>query len=686
MQTQKLMEFAVERHLNGDLNAASEVYCKVLQAEPEFADAWNLSGVLAHQLRQHDNGIDYISHAISLRDDVPAYYLNLATALMAAKRAEQAEAVSRKCLELDPKHKLAWNVLGNALQEQQAVPEAIQCFERAIDLDENHIDAWVNLGQVYRQVNRMDMAETCAQRSLRIDSGHPAALNNMGVIRHGQGRNAEALPLFEQALQRQPNTPQTLINQGNTLQELGRYKEAETAFLKAVAVDPNHANAWNSLGFYYAQLVETADSMECYRRAIELNPKHSAATSNYLFELNIADVNRAECCAAHVAMSQLLATSAAPEFTNDLSPLSLNGCLRIGYVSPDFCRHPLVSFFEPMLLGHSASDVEVFCYANVSKIDNVTARLQSEAAHWRAIYGMSDNDVLATIRNDQIDILIDLAGHTANNRLAVFAQRAAPVQVSMLGYLNTTGLPTMDYFVTDEVRDPASEDEFYTEEVVRLTDGGCCWAPAGNTPGVQSPPLIERGYVTFGCTHRPNKLTDRTLELWSQILNAVPDSRLMVFHNMLKKSEELQGHLLSRFLDAGIAADRVDLTWHDANEYLVAYEEMDILLETVPWSSGTTALESMWQGVPIPTLYGNSPCGRATASALQRLGLSDLVSSDDAGYVQSVVQLANDADRLSDLRSNLRPLMRDTICDSKTFISQLENSFREMWKRVCDAA
>lgn len=682
MQTQKLMEFAVERHLNGDLNAASEVYCKVLQEQPEFADAWNLSGVLAHQLGQHDNGIEYISHAISLRDDVPAYYLNLATALMASRRAEQAEAVSRKCLELDPKHKLAWNVLGNALQEQQSVPEAIQCFERAIDLDENHIDAWVNLGQVYRQVNRIEMAEECARRSLRIDSGHPAALNNMGVIRHGQGRNAEALPLFEEALQRQPNTPQTLINKGNTLLALGRYKEAETAFLKAVEAAPTHANVWNSLGFYYAQLVETADSMECYRRAIDLDPKHAAATSNYLFELNIADVNRPECFAAHVAMAQLMPTGPSSELTNTFNP---NKPLRVGYLSPDFRRHPLVSFFEPMLVGHSSNEFEVFCYANVSKEDDVTARLQSQSPHWRAIYGMSDNDVLATIQNDQIDILVDLAGHTANNRLAVFSRRAAPVQLSMLGYLNTTGVAAMDYFVTDEVRDPVAEDEFYTEEVVRLKDG-CCWAPADNSPDIQPPPMIERGHVTFGCTHRPNKLTDRTLELWSRILVAVPDSRLMVFHNMLKKSEELQGHLLSRFRDAGIAADRIDLMWHDGNDYLVAYEEIDVLLEVVPWSSGTTALDSLWQGVPIPTLYGSSPCGRATASALQRMGLSDLVSADETAYVQNVIELANDSDRLADLRSNLRPLMRETICDSKTFIRHLESSFREMWKRVCDAA
>lgn len=683
MRRQKLMEFAVERHLEGDLDAASEVYSKVLLESPEDAHVWNLSGVLAHQLGRHDEGIQYLSHAISLRKDVPGYHLNLATALLAENRSAQAIECGRQCVELDPQHKLGWNVLGKALHQQQVIPEAIQCFERAIEIDADNLDAWVSLGQIYRATNQLDLADESVTQSLRIDSQHPVALDNLGVIRHRQGRADEALSLFEKALQQQPDAPDPLVNMGNTLHDLGRYKEAEAAFLKAVQSAPLHADAWNNLGFHYAQLAQTVEAIECYRRALELSPRHALAGSNYLFALNLADVTREECFAAHSTMAELLPNQQATQFNNDRNPARK---LRVGYVSPDFRRHPMIGFFEPLLMEHSSNEFEVFCYANVKKEDDVTARIQSNASHWRSIFGMSDVDVGASIIEDKIDILIDLAGHTADNRLAVFAQRAAPIQVSMLGYLNTTGLSTMDYFVTDAVRDPPSEDQFYTEEVVRLTEGGCCWSPPKNSPAVQSPPMLKQGYVTFGSMHRPNKLTDRTLKLWANVLKAVPDSRLLIFHNMLKNSEQLQGHILAGLQDDGVAIDRIDLAWNHDDEYLMAYGEMDILLETTPWSSGTTALEALWQGVPTPTLYGSSPYGRATASALKRLNLHDLVAVDEYDYTEKVVQLAGDAQRLTQLRGKLRTLMQGSLCDAKSFVRQLEDSYREMWKRACHEA
>lgn len=681
MQTKKLMKFAVERHLSGDLEAAGNVYRKVLAKKPGFAEAWNLSGVLAYQIGRHEDGIRYITHAISLRDDIPEYHLNLATALMAEDHADEAETSSRKCLELDPNHKLAWSVLGSALHEQDSVKEAIQCFERAIEIDENHIDPWVNLGRLYRETNQLAKAEKCALRSLQIDANHPVALSNLGAVRHSQGRDDEALPLFERSLQTQPNAVPVLVNKGNSLQKLGRFQEAEAAFSKAIETEPSNANAWNSLGYLFGMFAQTQDALDCFQQAIELDPRHASAASNYLFGLNAADVSREQSFSTHIEIAKLAPDEQPKVFANVRDPQRQ---LRIGYLSPDLRMHPLVSFFEPILESHSTDKFDVFCYANVEKPDSVTARLQAKSPHWRSTFGVVDADVVTMIMHDQIDILIDLAGHTADNRLTVFAQRAAPVQVSMLGYLNTTGLATMDYLVSDEIRDPPSEDQFNTEEIIRLPEGGCCWSPPENAPAIQSPPLTRRGHVTFGSMHRPNKLTDRTLRLWSEIVNGVANSRLLLFHNAYQDSVELQGMLLSRLQAAGIEPDRIDVAWDDTNEYLVAYEEMDLLLESVPWSSGTTALEAMWQGVPVPTLYGASPCGRATASALNRLGLGELVAANEAEYIQLVSSLVKDTDLLESLRFDLRPLMQTTICDADAFVRHLESSYRKMWKRVCD--
>lgn len=653
MQTQKLMESGIDRHLKGHFNAASEIYSEVLSQHPENAQAWNLSGVLAHQMGRHSEGIEFLAHAISLRDDEPVFYYNLATALLADKRYDQAESCSRKCLELDPKHKLAWTILGKALQEQDSLLEAGECFEKCLELDPTHADA----------------------------------MECLGVVRRGQERHEEAIALFQEVLRTQPDSTEALINLGVTYRDLGRYKDAETTYLALIEKSPTHCGAWNNLASHYMMFAQTAEAFECYHQAFEHTPPddplYALVGSNYLYALNLIDCRRSECFEAHQAIAQLMPPEQQRTFANDRNP---DRPLRIGYLSPDFRNHPLVSFVEPILMKHSASEFDTFCYANVKNADNVTARLRGWSNNWRSIAGVSDEDVIDIIVDDQIDILVDLAGHTANNRMAVFSRRAAPVQVSMLGYLNTTGLSTMDYVVTDELRDPPADDEFYTETVIRLESGGCCWTAPATAPEILPPPVLDRGYVTFGSMHRPNKMTDRTLELWANVLKAVPNSRLLVFHNALATSEALQGHILAGLRDAGVDLDRVDLAWNDTAEYLMAYDEMDILLEATPWSSGTTALESLWQGVPIPTLYGEGPSGRATASALHRLGLSDLVASEEDDYIRIVASLADNHERLSKLRTSLRSSMKATICDADLFVRELEDSYREMWKRACHEA
>lgn len=653
MQTQKLMDHAIDRHLKGHFNAASEIYSTILSQQPDHAEAWNLSGVLAHQMGRHSEGIELLAHAISLREDEPVFYYNLATALLADERYKQAETCSRKCLELDPKHVLAWTVLGKALQSQDLLTEAGDCFEQCLQLAPNHSDA----------------------------------MEWLGVVRRSQDRHEEAILLFKEAIKQSPESTEALINLGITYYELGRYKEAETAYLAVIQKSPTHCGAWNNLASHYMLFAQTTEAFECYRQALQHTPAedplHALVGSNYLYALNLTGASRADCFEAHTAIARMMPPEQPQAFTNSKT---IDRQLRIGYLSPDFRKHPLVSFIEPILKNHSTSDFSIFGYANVKNVDHVTDRLQTRCTNWRSIYGVSDQDAIAMIMEDEIDILVDLAGHTANNRMTLFAQRAAPVQVSMLGYLNTTGLGSMDYVVTDEVRDPPAEDKFYSESVVRLSKGGCCWTPPDNTPDIMPPPVLERKHITFGSMHRPNKLTDETLRLWANVMNAVPNSRLLVFHNVLRKSEALQSHVLAGIRDAGVDLDRVDVAWNDTAEYLMAYDEMDILLEATPWSSGTTALESLWQGVPIPTIYGRNPSGRATPSVLKRLGLDDLVAASEVEYVDIVAKLAANPERLSDLRGGLRPLIEKTICNATSFVQQLEDSYRDMWKKACHEA
>lgn len=681
MQIQELLERGVERHLEGDLAGAGDLYRQVLQQDPEVSDAWNLAGVIAHQTGQHELGIDYIGHAITLRDDVPAYHLNLATALMTQGRAEEAERSSRICLRLDNSHTLAWNVLGNALYEQEETEEAIASFEQALRLDEGQVDAWVNLGRLYRETGRLDDAERCTLRALDVSPGHFKALNNLGAIRNSRKDKEGALEAFQQALQQEPGSPRVLLNMGIALQELGRFSEAEAALTAAVEAAPQSANAWNSLGCYYQALAQVDNALDCFRHAVSLEPDNRVTCSNYLFGLNFAAVDGETNLQEHVRIGSRLTPAAGIAFTQSVDR---DRPLRIGYLSPDFYRHPLVSFFEPMLKAHRRDHVHVTCYSNVKRPDEVTSRLRENADLWRDIHGRGDREVLDQIRSDEVDILIELTGHTADNRLNVLAQRAAPVQVSMLGYLNTTGVTEIDYYITDAIRDPADQDRFYTEEVVRIAGGGCCWQAPADAPDLVPPPSVARGYVTFGSTHRPNKLTSETLALWARVMQSVPDARLLIFHSVLKQSEELRAQLLYRFSEAGLDPARIDLAWDSNDEYLNAYQEMDILLEATPWGSGTTAHEAMWMGVPIPTLLGSRPCGRATASALHRLGLTDLIARDSDEYCEVVSGLAADSQRLTALRTQLRDDVGSTLCDAEAFVTELEAAYRDMWVRWCD--
>ena len=389
--------------------------------------------------------------------------------------------------------------------------------------------------------------------------------------------------------------------------------------------------------------------------------------------------------AEHLAFGRMLTPPEArnKQFARDRTTTRR---LKVGYLSPDFRRHPLVSFVRPILEHHDRDQFEVLCYANVAAPDATTESLRGLADEWRSVFGLSDHELLTQIEADQVDLLVDLAGHTADSRIRVFAHRAAPVQISMLGYLNTTGLPEMDYVVTDAIRDPQAEDNYYSESVARLPSGGCCWLPPAGAPDVTAAPVFARGHVTFGSTHRPNKMTDETLRLWAAVLNRVAGSRLLLFHNDLADSVDLQQRLTDRLTAAGIDRSRFDLAWDADEEYLTAYGEIDILLEAVPWSSGTTALDALWMGVPIPTVCGQQPAGRPTASALQRLELGDLVARSTDEYIDIVAKLAADRARIAALRESLRDRMRTTVCDAVTHVRELETAYRDMWTRWCDAA
>lgn len=683
MTNTELLERAVAHHMNGQLSEAGQIYEQILADDPRAADAWNLSGVLAHQRGDAKVSVDRLNKAIRIRSDVPEYHVNLATALVDSGNHTGGLKAAGKCLRLDRGHKLAWNVQGNALLALDRVEEAIESFEKAIAIDDRFVEAWANLGRLHREAGSPEKAEEAIHKALSLNPNHAMALNNLGALLLDAGENDKAIEQLEAAMQLTP-TSSIATNLGNAYQNVGRINDAEAAFQKAIELDNQSADAWYNAGVYFQSVADIENALDCFRIAYQLNSEHPSAINNYLFCLNLSTrISRVDVLQEHMVWGAGLVRRPLRNFRGqDTSPTRR---LRIGYVSPDFRAHPLASFVQPMIEVHDREQVEIFCYSDCGSPDSVTATMSAASDQWRMIHGMTDEAVWGQVRKDQIDILVDLTGHTASDRLNVFANRAAPIQVSMLGYLNTTGVEQVDYIVSDMHRDPESEDAYYVEKVVRLPSGGCCWQPPKNAPEPNSLPMLERGYVTFGCTHRANKLTDATLQLWSGVMGAVPNSRLLVFHNSLAGSPELQARIGQRMSEFGIDASRIDMAWHDGGEYLPAYHAMDILLECVPWSSGTTALDALWMGVPIPTIYGAQPVGRPTASVMHRLDLEELIAFSDEDYIGLVAELAQQTELLQSLRGQLRQLMQSTICDATTFVSELETAYRDMWQDWCNA-
>ena len=409
-------------------------------------------------------------------------------------------------------------------------------------------------------------------------------------------------------------------------------------------------------------------------------PDFEAAHSNLLTGLNYdPDIDPERLLDEHRRWAQV------HERVRVLTPCSTDSTpdrrLRVGYVSPDFRHHAVAHFLKPIFAHHDK--VEVYCYAEIRNPDAVTGYFQSRAQGWRSTVGYTDEQVAEQVRRDQIDILVDLAGHTFGNRLAVFAYKPAPVQITYLGYPSTTGLSTIDYRLTDPIADPPGEQVRHTETLVRLPRA-FCYAPPENAPLVGPLPAATSGHVTFGSFHSLSKLNSRVIDLWCTILRAVPSAQLLIFRDTLRGSA--LDSIGSQFGKRGIDPDRVLLSHipEGGKTFLSLYHKVDIALDPFPWSGHTTTCEALWMGVPVITLYGDRYAGRMAACVLAALDLQELIADTFNKYLAIAVDWATDLDRRTRLRLELRErMLASPLCDGRTFTLSLEETYRQLWRRWC---
>lgn len=666
-------------HEAGEFACAERDYRRVLVDDPSLAEVWYLLGRACQSLGKSDQAVSSYQRAIELRPGLAEAFCNLGIAFVGLGRVEEATACYREAIRLRPDYVEPYNNLGNALDHLGRSREAVVSLREAIRLRPRFFEAHNNLGIVLKKLGAWDQAVASLREAIRLKPDSAEAHGNLGIALSEIGEHEAAMASYQRALALKSDFVPAHCGRGKLLANRGEIEQAEAIYREALQIRPDSSELWGGLGFILADEGLLTEGFDAYRRSIELKPDSPSTWSNYLYHRNYdPDADPSTLLDEHRRWAELLAEStAAPTFR----ARSDDRLLRLGYVSPDLRLHAVASFLEPILENHDRRKVAVYCYSDVGSPDATTARLRGHADVWREIRSLTDREVEELIRRDEIDILVDLAGHTARNRLAVFARKPAPVQITYLGYPATTGLSTIDALVTDHLIDPVDLPSHSSEEPLRLPGTFCCFAPPTNAGEISPSPLLKSGFPTFGSLHKLPKLNPRVVDLWSSLLLAIPDSRLILIRDRLKGPRGRQ--ILASFETRGVAPGRVEIR-HDWNwnNHWDLYSSIDVTLDVFPWSGHTTACESLWMGVPVVTMTGDRRSSRLTASVLKAIDLSDSIAQTTDQYIEAAARWVDDPARLARWRGKLRDLMRGSrLCDGPSFTRDLESALTALWDR-----
>jgi predicted O-linked N-acetylglucosamine transferase (SPINDLY family) len=611
--------------------------------------------------------------------------------LLHQNRLSEAATLAEQLCQHAPQNPDAWSLLADIHARQGALDRVITCYDKIIALQPGQAAAHYNKGVALQHLHRPADAEQCYRKALRLDPGHAHTRINLGLILLGQGHAEAAADLFRALIADTHDSNLAAIAHSNlalALMSQDRYREAEDSCRAALAITPRNAPVLDNLGCALKEQGRPEEAVVQQERAVACHPGLMTAHSNLLLTLNyLANRAPAEIFQEHRRWARQHADPlrVPHRHENDRRP---DRRLRVGYVSPDFRMHSVAMFLEPLLAAHDRLEFEIFGYANVARPDSTTDRLRGLVDHWRPITRLGDAQAADLIREDKIDILVDLAGHTAGHRLQVFARKPAPVQATWLGYPNTTGMAAMDYRITDAWADPPGDsDALHSETLLCLPHGFLCYQPLPGSPPVSELPSHSTGHVTFGCFNNSAKITPAVLDAWSEILKAVPDSRLLLKSKQLR-DPPLQRHYESELQKRGIDPQRVEMVGRieSKHEHLALYGRVDIGLDPFPYNGTTTTCEALWMGVPVVVLAGDRHAGRVGVSLLQGVNLPEMIAANVGGYVSLAVALANDPARCASLRAGLRERMGvSPLCDAPGFARRIEAAYRQLWLAWCGA-
>lgn len=605
--------------------------------------------------------------------------LSKAEQLMQAGQYSLAEPILRNVLAQKPNNPETLRLLGLSLYHQRRATEAIEVLERYLKLNQNDVASLNALGFLIAQSGEKLKALALFEQAIQASPGSAEAHNNLGVTLKSLGRFAQAEQAFRRALQLRPKFAEAHNNLGNTLQKLHSPARAIDEYKAAIQNNPSYSLAYQGLASALDQLARPEDALVWRRKLLLLRPDSAALHSDLLLStLSIADMSPQERLVEHLAWGERHAKPLYRLKRPHINDRTQDRPLRVGYVSPNFGAMATGWFVLPLLQAHDRRQVSVYCYSDISQSDWMTKNIQAAADHWRDTAPLNHQRLAELIRDDRVDILIDLRGHMARHRLLTFAMRPAPLQMSYIGYMYTVGFDAMDYRICDEYTDPVGSAESpLVEKPARLQRTICCYRPHEEITPASLQPAKNNGYVTFGVFQKPGKLNRQVLECWTQVLHGSPGSKLMI----LCPGEETLSQLRVRFAHGGIDPQRILPAFHtERRKYLCYFNDVDLVLDTFPYAGVTTTCDALWMGVPVLTLLGPAPYERAGAGLLASCGLTSCIASTAAEYIGLALRFARESERAFGSRRQLREKVRASdLMDADGLARGIEAVFRQAW-------
>ena len=712
---------------------AAAAFGQAVSAENNFVAAWQKLAAMELRANRRDQALAAAKRAVALAPEHAAGWFHLADALGRFERWQESQQALERCLVLQPQFPEALNNLGLVRKSQADPAGAAAAFDAALqqtplsdpgnasfaaeicsNLAQLHLDThdlqaaqqWsakalalearnakvqFSQGNVLQALGQNEAAASALRLALELQPDFPEALNNLGNILLSLRRHGESMATFERAIAQRRDYAEALANLGNAQREASYPDLAEKALQEAIRIKPEFAAAHSNLGNAYFDQGKLDLALKSYQRGIDLGQDDQDFVPNYLFALNYspsatdADIAAETQRLCQTKFNQLLSEAAAtaPPAVADIGAQRL----RVGYVSPDFWMHPVARFLLPVLEHHDRNRFEVFAYSSRYLKDGMTTEVANRVEHWREVHQLDDAALAELIRADGIDLLIDLTMYARDCRPGLFARKPAPVQITYLAYVGTTGMATMDYRITDGVLDPPEAKALpFIEQPLRLSR--CWWSfsvppPVVTIPAVVPPPCLSQGVITFGSLNNFVKMNPAVRALWAELVASVPGSRL-VLH--IKETRAREG-LLDFFAERGVASDRIVLIgYQNGPDYMATYGRIDIALDTTPFAGGTTSFDALWMGLPLVTLCGARSSSRGGASILTTLGRPEWIARTPAEYIAIGQRLAADPHHLATIRSGLRAELRASpLMDGADFTRDLEELYRQAWHQRCAA-